>query len=92
MATGCVYLLGVTDVNEKNWREVTFETLEENQAEASRKEPAKLLKKVRLFANLQAAKRWGPVVARFGLFESSGGVAMDIFALQDRFKIFFRNL
>ena len=40
----------------------------------------------RLGVNLQIAKRWYHAGLRFGLFESTGGVAADFYLFRDRFR------
>ena len=37
--------------------------------------------------NIQFAKRWGWIGARLGLFESTGGAALDLYAFRDRLKL-----
>jgi phospholipid/cholesterol/gamma-HCH transport system substrate-binding protein len=36
--------------------------------------------------SIEFAKRWGNLAIRLGLIESTGGVAADIYAFDDRFK------
>jgi phospholipid/cholesterol/gamma-HCH transport system substrate-binding protein len=73
------YLLGFTDVKETVRRtreskdgDYTVEQIEEQRA---------------LRFNAQFAKRWHFAQVRFGLFESTGGLASDFYALEDKLRL-----
>lgn len=82
------YLVGLTDTTYEN-RETTTRT--ENDADDQgrptvvKDEKIKTEKALRF--NLQIAKRWYWLTARFGLFETTGGVAVDTHFWNDRIKI-----
>ena len=79
------YLLGFTDYNQRVV-ETTRENLENDPAGNARvRESIKDDKALRI--NLQLAKRWRGIGARLGLFESTGGVASDLYLFSDRFRV-----
>lgn len=85
------YLLGITDLS-ANVVEKTTEDLEQNEQTASqdgknsRTTREIITERRHLRFNAQLAKRWNVAQLRFGLFESTGGIASDIFLLNDRVK------
>lgn len=79
------YLLGFTDLSENRKESVKTETVDgetTNTTETYSVENA-------LRFNFQFGKRWSNLALRFGLFESTGGIGMDYFFLDDRFKLTF---
>ncbi len=83
------YLVGLTDGKSEK-RDTTTETepgkdTEDGKPTTRTKET--ITKQARLRFNLQIAKRWYFVAARFGLFETTGGVATDFYLMADRLKI-----
>jgi phospholipid/cholesterol/gamma-HCH transport system substrate-binding protein len=82
------YLLGVTDTTYKKVETKTTDTQEtddEGRPVDVKRERIREDKALRF--NLQVAKRWYFVTARFGLFETTGGLATDIHLLDDRLKL-----
>jgi len=83
------YLLGLTDT--------TYDIVEETEEPGTPVEGADdtvatakkttTKESAALKFNLQFAKRWGAMGVRFGLFESKGGIASDIYLFRDRFKL-----
>jgi len=84
------YLIGLTD-SPYAVEDVTTETLppDEKFSENNnpRRERTSTLAYDRLRFNIQVAQRWHAAQLRFGLFESSGGLAADVFALRDRVSL-----
>ena len=79
------YLVGFTD-RQNQVTDRTTETIDGDNSdqkvrvrETTRNTPA-------LGINLQIAKRWYAGAIRFGLFESTGGVAADLYLFSDRFR------
>lgn len=83
------YIVGVT---QGQYREIdtTTETLEPTDEFDDDNNPTRIKESVKerpeLRINLQFAKRWYNTQLRFGMFESTGGVAADFFLLDDRIK------
>lgn len=73
------YILGFTDR--------TYDTKETTTTVTGNKENKSTKEKRALRFNLQFVKRWYFAAIRFGLFETTGGVASDFFMLDDRLKI-----
>ncbi len=91
------YLVGLTDTHVTT-RETTYESLEPNPSSDSipdgeQQTPRTIRERINerqaMRFNLQFGKRWGTVQLRFGLFESSGGLAGDGFLWDDRIKLSF---
>lgn len=85
------YLLGVVD--DPKGRTKTTETLTRTQAGGgswveTREEETKTEKDGLKF-NAQIAKRWGDWALRGGLFESTGGAAVDYYLWDDRVELYF---
>ncbi len=79
------YLLGFTDYSQRVV-DTTKENLDDGAGPVTRtRESIKDEKALRF--NLQLAKRWKWIGARLGLFESTGGVATDVYLWRDRFKL-----
>lgn len=83
------YLLGFTDVAVAT-REVATQTLETEPVDRDGSDPRKyretIVERKALRFNLQMGKRWGWFQMRFGLFETTGGFASDMFLLSDRLR------
>lgn len=84
------YLVGMTDVQE-SVRDTKTEDLEAVPANgdtpASTKVRERITEKRSLRFNLQLAKRWYFLTARLGLFESTGGGALDMHFFRDRIRL-----
>ena len=83
------YLVGMTDVVE-SVRDTKTEQLDTLPAEGDKPGSTTTRERVTerksLRFNLQLAKRWYFVTARLGLFESTGGGAMDLHFFRDRVR------
>ena len=84
------YLLGATDVQneqvDRTTRTITEEpTVDDDPNTTQTREIIQDRKALRY--NLQFAKRFGPVGLRFGLFESTGGIASDFYLFRDRLRV-----
>jgi len=81
------YLVGLTDVL-KTVTETTYEDLhptkESPDADGEIRYRETVYKQNNLRFNLQYGRRWHFAQVRFGLFESTGGVATDLFAFNNR--------
>lgn len=83
------YLVGFTD-KQNQTVETNTETLESEPATDDKpahnrtKETIRTENAIRF--NLQFAKRWYNIAARFGLFESTGGLASDLYLFSDRVR------
>ncbi|MEY4632396.1 MAG: hypothetical protein RIQ81_2516, partial [Pseudomonadota bacterium] len=84
------YLLGATDVQTEQVDRTT-KTITEEPAVDDDPETTQTRETIRerqaLRFNLQFAKRFGVIGVRFGLFESTGGVATDLYLFRDRLKL-----
>lgn len=88
------YLIGATDVI-KTSKETVTEDIElesediSDDAISSTKKREKIVERNSLRFNIQYAKRWWFAQFRLGLFQSTGGIGADLFALGDalRFSI-----
>lgn len=89
------YLIGITDVNETT-KETTVEPLNTPDDEIS-KDPnvqksgvqrtrERIVENKRIRFNLQFGKRWHNLQMRFGLFETTGGLASDYYLFKDKMK------
>ncbi|MEZ4743019.1 MAG: MlaD family protein [Bdellovibrionota bacterium] len=78
------YLLGFTDTRESVEEKREVRTTEDANTEntTTTTSMSKALK-----FNLQFAKRWYFTQVRFGLFESTGGLATDFFGLNDKLRL-----
>ena len=79
------YVLGFTDVDVRT-RDTTTETETVDGSTAVRTKES-IKDEAALRFNLQFAQRWYWAGIRFGLFESTGGIAGDFWAFGDRFKL-----
>lgn len=83
------YLVGMTDVAE-SVRDTKVEDLEDQPANGDRpgttRTRERISEKKSLRFNLQLAKRWYFLTARMGLFESTGGGAVDLHFFRDRIR------
>lgn len=83
------YILGIS---QGNYREIdtTTETLQATEEFDSLNNPVRTRESIRetpeLRINLQIAKRWYNTQLRFGMFESTGGMAADFFLFKDKLK------
>jgi len=77
------YLIGITDVNE-SVRETEEEPIPTEPGRTKTRETTVERKSLRF--NLQMAKRWYFASLRFGLFETTGGVAGDLHFFTDRLR------
>lgn len=84
---GNYYVLGFTDA-EETYRDTVTEQVavddDKNGTVTRQKEYIKERKAIRFDA--QIARRWHWAAIRFGLFESTGGIAGDFYALDDRLR------
>ena len=90
------FILGVTDVRETTKKiERTTSTNSISQASdavSTKKDETIFESEVVSEAikfNVQFGKRWGDLQLRFGLFETTGGVASDLFFFKDHLKVSF---
>ena len=84
---GNYYVLGFTDAAERLVDTVTEQVPVSDNASGTKtrtKEYIKDRKSIRF--NAQIARRWHFAAIRFGLFESTGGIAGDFYALNDKIK------
>lgn len=83
------YLVGMTDAQE-TLRDTKTEQLDnggaQGDAPAFSKTRERITEKRALRVNLQLGKRWYFIAARLGLFESSGGIATDLYFFRDRVR------
>lgn len=85
------YLIGATDVNqaEKETISEDMDVIDHDRTEDG-KNPRKMRERTyerrSLRLNLQYAKRWLFAQVRFGLFESTGGLASDFYLLNDKLR------
>ena len=81
------YLFGVTDLGERVTvtRKDTTPTADSGEHVSYQKETITDNKALRF--NVQFARRWYDVTLRFGLFESKGGIASDLYLLDDRLRL-----
>ncbi len=83
------YLVGFTD-RDVDTEDKTTEVMENGVTDDGhpRTRTVETTKKQRaLRFNLQFAKKWEFIGVRFGLFESTGGIATDLYAWHDRIRI-----
>ena len=80
------YIIGFTD---RETDKIQTTTATENQASGEVKTTEVRRTERALRYNLQYAKRWYFAALRFGLFESTGGVASDFYLWKDRLKFSF---
>ena len=81
------YLVGLTDTTyEERETEVYAEPTADDDGRATTTTRERIRRQNALKFNLQIAKRWYWVTARFGLFETSGGIAADLHFFNDRIK------
>lgn len=78
------YLVGFTTYPDRV-RDTSTETLTTGENQSAIRERIRDDKALRF--NIQFAKRWGWIAARLGLFESTGGAAIDTYAFNDRLKL-----
>ncbi len=85
------YLIGVTDLRESTKDTTTEDMTPPNPSQGGINPPIQVREKVRekkaLRFNIQFGKRWYFAQIRFGLFETTGGIASDFFLLNDRMKL-----
>ena len=83
------YLIGLTDLQAEEVNKTTdtypAEAGSDGQSTVRSRETVRQEQKIRF--NLQMAKRWYMMAARFGLFESTGGFAGDLYLLSDHVRI-----
>jgi phospholipid/cholesterol/gamma-HCH transport system substrate-binding protein len=81
------YMVGFTDYNERIV-DTTTETIDSDPTGDNSTRIRERVKDERaLRFNLQVAKRWGWIGARLGLFESTGGLASDMYFFKDRLRL-----
>ncbi|SMF21355.1 MlaD family protein [Pseudobacteriovorax antillogorgiicola] len=80
------YLIGFTDFSERT-RDTTVETLDGDSTDGVVRSKETIVEDSELRFNLQIAKRWGNLGARLGLFDSTGGVAGDLYFFRDRLRV-----
>jgi phospholipid/cholesterol/gamma-HCH transport system substrate-binding protein len=81
------YLLGATDTANSVRNETTTSEQTVTNGVTTTRTTENYNEKRSLRFNLQFGKRWSNLVVRFGLFESSGGIAADYFLWSDRLKL-----
>src|SRR5690606_28392335 len=79
------YLVGLTEWD-ATVRDETHEELQVDDANATRTRTT-ITEEYRIRFNLQLAKRWYFAALRFGLFESTGGLASDFYLFRDHLKL-----
>lgn len=87
---GNYYVLGFTDANERFVDTVTENVPlddDSNGTKTRTKEYIKERKQLRFDA--QIARRWHFAAIRFGLFESTGGIAADLYGWKDKLRLTF---
>ncbi len=82
------YIIGFTDRTPRTI-ETETQTIDDDPTDNSTTRRESVTDKRALRFNLQFAKRWKWLGARMGLFESSGGVAADLYFFKDRLKLTF---
>lgn len=88
------YLLGITDVVE-NEKDVFWEKLPANPGQAdpdattANRYHKTWVERNNIRFNIQYAQRWNFAQLRFGLFQTTGGLAGDFFLLDDHLKVSF---
>ncbi|MDD9950881.1 MAG: MlaD family protein [Zetaproteobacteria bacterium] len=86
------FLVGVTNIGERI-RETTVSGIEPAESDGTETDPAPsaLRERIRdrgpVLFDIQYGKRWGNLQLRFGLFESTGGFAGDVYAWHDQLKL-----
>ncbi len=80
------YLFGFTDYSQRVI-DTTTERVDDGSVTNSSRTRESIRDEKALRFNLQLAKRWKWMGARLGLFESSGGIAADVYLWKDRFKV-----
>lgn len=85
------YLIGATDVNKTEKETITedLDVIDYDRTEDGknpRKARERIFERRGLRLNLQYAKRWLFAQVRFGLFESTGGLASDFYLVNDRLR------
>lgn len=85
------YLLGLTDMTYENIETKTVTSNDPGDADEqpSTTKTERIKREKALRFNLQVAKRWYNLTARFGLFETTGGIAADYYLFRDRLKLSF---
>lgn len=85
------YLIGLTDLQaaETDRTTDTFPAEPGDDGETSVRTRETVREQTQIRFNLQMAKRWYNVAARFGLFESTGGFAGDLYLLSDKVRLTF---
>lgn len=79
------YLVGFTD-QQAETVDRTTETIDGDASDSTTRVKETIKRQSQLAINLQIAKRWYNAAFRFGLFESSGGMAADYYLFGDRFR------
>ena len=80
------YIIGFTAFAERTL-DTTTETIDGDNSDGTVRSRETIVENKELRFNLQLGKRWGWIGARLGMFESSGGVAGDMFFFKDRFRV-----
>jgi phospholipid/cholesterol/gamma-HCH transport system substrate-binding protein len=84
------YLIGLTDTGlRKRQTDTNVQPSENSEGESSQRTSEEIKDEQRIKFNLQYGKRWYFTTLRFGLFETSGGIAADFHLLSDRAKLSF---
>jgi len=85
------YLIGLTDMQaaETDRTTETYPAEAGDDGENSVRTRETVREQQQLRFNLQIAKRWYNFAARFGLFESTGGFAGDLYLLSDKIRMSF---
>ena len=81
------YLFGVTDLGERVTVTRKDTTPQDDNGEHISYQKETVTDDKALRFNVQFAHRWYDVALRFGLFESKGGVASDLYLLDDRLRL-----
>lgn len=81
------YVLGFTDVSERKIDTTTETTDGDPTGDNTTRIRETVKDEASLRFNLQFAKRWKWIGARMGLFESTGGVATDVYLWRDKLRI-----
>ncbi len=81
------YLFGVTDLGERVTVTRKDTTPQQDGSEHVSYQKETITDDKALRFNVQFARRWYDVALRFGLFESKGGLASDLYLLDDRLRL-----
>lgn len=79
------YVLGFTDFTDRTI-DTSTQVIDGDNSDGTTRIRESIVDQKALRFNAQIGKRWGPIGARLGLFESTGGVAGDLYLWNNRFR------